>query len=528
MYSLLGKIVDITAKSESEPGHLEIKFKPACIMPRRTEVPEWLKDQTLLIERTVGDPREVGYPGDSIILTPLESKKWLYPLTVSPDVAYGELPKSIHIELKWWKDEKAPDYTVRANGRQLTGKLEKKGDSFYAEVETGRFYDNEPKLPVEFEVTCDKMKVCSSALPLGEPFCKRILPAGGELYRIKNDWYSINITAAVRAGALISLTENGRGCDHFRVPDNLIQDYLLHGGHCDCLQEGWHSRSHGFWPQPNNAGLSCAGTIREDHSTKLVLDGFIDEGIGLRTTVTYALRDDFPLISWQRSYHLHPKKPDEKKDKNAPIKEPIDDAMVLGCGFRGVWMLDKNSNGGSRVICCDGDACKTFRCGMNSDTIHGRNWSIHGGWVIMEHPCRKEYSMYLFDPDSKPRLKTWFGPISLTLEPWWSVSMVRPGEGIGHTLGLTAGEICGADISGAWVACMTKTEGGLRCGVIARTTDAQPTALFMLGGRKQEIGLDKVLISGLGQLAYGVVDFESGDMDDEFDVCAAGIESRRL
>ena len=82
MYSLLGKIVDITAKNESKPGHLEIKFKPACIMPRRTEVPEWLKDQVLTIERTVDDPREVGYPGDSIILTPDVSKKEKKKMTI--------------------------------------------------------------------------------------------------------------------------------------------------------------------------------------------------------------------------------------------------------------------------------------------------------------------------------------------------------------------------------------------------------------------------------------------------------------
>lgn len=51
----------------------EIKFTPKCVLPERTQVSEWLKDQTLSLTRTALDPREVGGPGDSIVLTPAES-----------------------------------------------------------------------------------------------------------------------------------------------------------------------------------------------------------------------------------------------------------------------------------------------------------------------------------------------------------------------------------------------------------------------------------------------------------------------
>ena len=77
MDALLGKITQLAPSAEAPsaaPGAhaLEIKFKPACLMPRRTKVPEWLKDQTLTLRREVPDPREVGAPGDSLVLTPVE------------------------------------------------------------------------------------------------------------------------------------------------------------------------------------------------------------------------------------------------------------------------------------------------------------------------------------------------------------------------------------------------------------------------------------------------------------------------
>jgi hypothetical protein len=84
-------------------------------------VPDWLQDQVLVIERDVVDRREVGNPGDSIVLTPAESARWLYPLAIRPAVAYGELPPTLQLCLRWWKDDKPPEYNVRANGRRQSG-----------------------------------------------------------------------------------------------------------------------------------------------------------------------------------------------------------------------------------------------------------------------------------------------------------------------------------------------------------------------------------------------------------------------
>ena len=63
MDALLGKITHINRPSEttdtpSGTSSLEVKFKPACLFPARTRVPEWLKDQTLTIHRDAPDPRE--------------------------------------------------------------------------------------------------------------------------------------------------------------------------------------------------------------------------------------------------------------------------------------------------------------------------------------------------------------------------------------------------------------------------------------------------------------------------------------
>jgi hypothetical protein len=66
MNAILGKIqsVDKSAASEPPEHHFEIKFSPRCVLPERTKVPEWLKDQTLSVTRNVMDPREIGGPGD--------------------------------------------------------------------------------------------------------------------------------------------------------------------------------------------------------------------------------------------------------------------------------------------------------------------------------------------------------------------------------------------------------------------------------------------------------------------------------
>src|SRR5947209_5556152 len=114
MQALLGKITDIRKPDNSDGaptavGLLEVRFKAACVLPQRTRVPEWLKDPVLTVRRDALDAREIGEPGDSLILTPAESARWLSPLTVAPEVAYGKMPETLRLHLRWWKDEKLPE-----------------------------------------------------------------------------------------------------------------------------------------------------------------------------------------------------------------------------------------------------------------------------------------------------------------------------------------------------------------------------------------------------------------------------------
>ncbi|MGD2175001.1 MAG: hypothetical protein PVJ27_06325, partial [Candidatus Brocadiaceae bacterium] len=130
MRSLLGKITDLKKRGKRGSGsgtlrRLEVSFKAACVMPGRTKPPEWLKDQKLKVTREVADLREVGGVGDSIVLTPSESARWLYPLSAEPDTSYGEAPAKLELSLRWWKDKKPGEFTVFANGRRVSGKFAK-------------------------------------------------------------------------------------------------------------------------------------------------------------------------------------------------------------------------------------------------------------------------------------------------------------------------------------------------------------------------------------------------------------------
>lgn len=519
----MGKIVDIVV-SENDPDLLEISFKPASVMPSRACIPEWLKDQTLKIKRFVADRRELGHPGDSIILTPSESSRWLYPLVLSPDVSYGELPEKIRIELRWWKDDKVPDCTIHANGHQITAKLEKDGDSFCYEVETSRFYESRPKLPVDFEVTCDKIKVCSSVLPVGEPFCKKLLQPQGEVYRVENDWFSVDITTKSRAAGIMALREKGRGIDHFRAPEDLIQAQLELAGHSDRLRKCFE-----WWKQMDDVAMTSSGARHEGGATNLVLEGMLDDGMGLRTTLNCTLYDAMPLISWRRDYHMLPaQKKDDKKDKPEAPKEPSDNLSSLSLAFHGGWIAEKNEHTGSRVLCADNGRLAVIRCAQTSEAFHARSWRMSSGWAVVEHPARREYTMYLFDEHSLPYLLTWLKSHTITLEPNWPSCLIKPESSLGKTLGITVGECCGASGQGAWVASRIKNSSGLHCGVIARlSSPSKNTATFTIGKERREVELEKIVVTGIGTIYFASADFIDADMNDSFDVSVADIAGRR-
>ena len=525
MEALLGKITGIKRKAGASANRLEVSFKAACTMPKRGQTPEWLKDQTLKIEREVADPREVGNPGDSIVLTPAESARWLYPLTVSPNISYGALPKALRIDLRWWKDDKGPEYTVRANGRQVTGKFRKRKDGFSAKVDVRQFFDSEPRLPVAFEVACDKMKATSTVLPEDEPFCAKLVPPEGEFHRIENAWYAVDINAKCHAGGIASLKEKGRGVDHFRTPEDMIQHPFELAGHTDRLRRGWD-----WWNKPEDAEMTCSGAQHDGGAVHLHLDGVIDEGQGARTSVAYALHDDIPLVSWRRDYRFHPvKKKDEDKGKEKP-KEPIDDLNAMGPGLRAAWMADHDGGSGSRVLCADGERLVVIRCAQRGEFIYPRNWRMSQGWAVVEHPLRSEYAMYLFDKRRPPHPAIELGAHSIVLNVMWPRATVKPGDSIGHTLGLCAGELCGASADGAWVACRTAVpDGGVRCAVIARTNQdaANSQVTFKLGSKTRKASLERVVVSGVGDILYATAEFPSGRMEDQFKVTAAGIADRR-
>lgn len=528
MQALLGKIVSITKKDEPAGSRFEIGFKATCTLPKRTTVPEWLKDQVLKIEREVADPREIGDPGDSIVLLPDESAKWLYPLTVTPAIAYGRLPESIHLSMAWRKGDSAPDYTVRANGKQITGKFTKEGDEYFADVSTSAFYDSDPKLPVQFEVTCDKLKTTCDVLPEGEPFWRRLLPPQGEIHRVENDWYSVDFEAKSFAGGIAALREKGRGVDHFRNLENRIQRPLQNSGHTDRLRRGW-----GWWGKLGDCAMTSASARREDNATHLHLDGVADEGENVRASVAYTLYDQLPLLLWRRdfSFHTGKKKEDDSKGKEEAVKEPIDELSPVSLGFRAAWIPERNGSSGSRVLCADKDRVLTVRCAGIDDAIYAENWRMSQGWAMVEHPKRRDYSMYLFNEQDLPHLVTWLTADCFTLEPMWIHTIVKPGDSIGYTLGLAAGELCGASENGAWVACRTVlTGGGVRCAVIARVkSDLDNSSVeFRLGDQVREASLEKVLMPGLGRVSYALAEFAGARMEDEFDVTAAGIASRRM
>lgn len=524
MNALLGKIVSITPKENAPADNMEISFKPLCVLPTRMVIPEWLKDQTLKIEREVQDSREIGHPGDSIVLTPAESDKWLYPMQLTPDVVYGEVPKSIRIDLRWWKGDNAPDFTVRANGRQITGKFTKEEDSYWAEVDTAQFFSAVPRLPIEFEVNCDKLRLTCSVLPQNGPICSKLALKHGEIHRLENDWYSVDITSKTYWGAILGLTEKGRAVDHFRVPQDAILLHLECTGHTDRLIK-WF----GWWGKMDGVGMNSSGSRREADATTLGLSGVIDEGAGIRTSVSYTIHDDMPLITLKRDYYFSPKKEDDKNKPETP-KELVDDLNSLGLAFRAGSIAEKNGHSGSRILCAKGDSLISMRSAQEGEHIQTRNWRLDQGWAIIEHPGRHECMMYLFDPMSLPTIMTWAGPYEITLEPKWLTMLLKPEDCIGYTLALTAGELCGADAEGGWIACRALTQdGGVCCGIIARTrnVDADAAAIIKMGTESIEMPLKNVLVPGIGAIQYAVADFPEARLTDEFDVTAAAIPSRR-
>jgi hypothetical protein len=134
----------------------------------------------------------------------------------------------------------------------------------------------------------------------------------GEVYRIENAWYAIDITARSHAGGIASLREKGRGVQHFRAPQNLIQPVLHYGGHKDQFMMGRSLN------EMKEVAMDCSGMRHEGGAMRLSLEGVADEGQNIRTTVVCTLDDSIPLILWQRDYHFQRKKRTRKTKLTRP------------------------------------------------------------------------------------------------------------------------------------------------------------------------------------------------------------------
>lgn len=526
MRALLGKITNIVKNEET--GLFDIKFRALCTLPDRDVPPEWLKDQTLTIDRPILDERELGRPGDSIVLTPEESARWLNPLVVEPDIVYGKLPDKLRLRLRWWKDENAPDFTVSANSRLKTEKFTKDGNEYSADIETKTFFDAAPQLPVSLGVSCDKLKAVCNVLPDSEPFCRKLMLPQGERHRIENDWYAIDIDPIKNGSGIASLREKNREVDHFNLPQNIIQAPFEYAGHTDCLD---FASDWGEWGDKlGNIKASSSGARREGKTTRFQLDGVVDEGLNLTTSVSYTVHDEIPLITIERDYYFHPaKKKEDDKGKEEKHKEPIDDSNAVRLGFRGVWIDERDKCNGSRLVFVDGKRLAAVRLVQYGEYAYSRNWHISHGCVIVQHPLRRECMMYLFDPDPKPQPIWCFNGISMVLDVKWPAQITKPGISIGRNLALSAGEICGASPDGAWIACRTNVNNIVKCAVIARLWNGleNTTAAFQLGDTRCEEKLDRILTPGIGEILYATAEFDDTSKDALFDVSVAGIESRR-
>ena len=160
-----------------------------------------------------------------------------------------------------------------------------------------------------------------------------------------------------------------------------------------------------------------------------------------------------------------------------------------------------------------------IRCAQRGEFIYPRNWCMSQGWAVVEHPLRGEYTMYLFDQKPLPHPAIELGSHSIVLNVMWPRATVKPGDSIGCTLAMCAGEVCGASANGAWVACRTAVPGGgVRCAVIARTNQdaADSQVTFKVGSKTRKASLERVVVSGVGDILYATAEFPAGRMEDEF------------
>ncbi|HEX2951176.1 MAG TPA: hypothetical protein VHV83_16655 [Armatimonadota bacterium] len=523
MKAILGTIDDITVL-HAENGHqrLLVSCSPACVVPDYTPPPAWLHDARISVERDVDDPREVGEPGDNILLTPDESQPWLCPLRVTPAVVYGHCPDTILVTMHWWETNNTPPpVTVQANGRSISSAFTRHDDSFQAEIRLADFFPHEPTLPVHLRATCHGITAVCHILPADHAFTDTVVLPDGEMCHLENSWYRVDITPNTGGGAIYTWQEKGRDVDHFARQDNRIANPLEVAGHLDGYQIHMKPASH-----LKKVTVANRGAWREDRSSHLRIDGSIREAVDLTTSVDYTLFDAVPLLCWQRTFSLHSQTPPVAADT---LQVPIEQAWPFGTNFRTSWLVDRSETSGSRIITAYRGHLITIRHTQTYRTVHGMEWRANAGWFLIEHPLRREWMLYCYDRSRPPHLHCWLEPNVFVLAPAWPMRTLCAGTSIGITLAASVGECAGADIHGAWIGCRTiRRAGGLHCAVIARFTGQwqHGTAVITVGSSQQTCPLQRFHVRGVGDIAYGLADFPYGRMDEPFHITVPNIPQR--
>jgi hypothetical protein len=519
MNAIQGKIVSVKSGAKQRGlTRFTVQFKAIALLPERADVPAWLTDQVLTVQREVADPREIGGAGDAISLTTAESDKWLMPLVIEPATIDGKLPRTIHVTLRWWKNETPPPFTVSALGKKVSGSFVLRGNIFSAVVPAKDLLDADAPRPFEITVACDALRaICPVVSPADPGFCQ-FLDRRGEGYRLLNRWYAIDLVAKL-GGAIVGFRERARNVDHVAAAP-MTQKALDRAGHTDRVLIGNADKL-------LEAKLAFAVRQRETGTTRVEVEGVVDEGKNLRSAAAYQLRDGLPLLVLRRDARLGEAKSDEKKDDKK--KEPTDSLVPLQLGFRYATMLDGDGVWGSQIIAPDGDRLGAIRAMFENDHAQRGEWRLKSGWALMHHPLRRQATLFLFDGGHPPELVAWAGQDFMTLEPAWLGRPYRPPGGAAFTLGLSAGEVCGAALDGAWVACQAPSDGNaIVCAAIAKLRDPQPDAVaeFQLGRAKRSAPLTRTFIEGVGEVHYAVVHFPAGRKIETLDAAVAGIPGR--
>ncbi len=530
MEAILGKIVRVRKlkRRRTTPANLqrlEVSFKPACVLPGRAAVPKWLKDQDLIVTRQVADPREVGGAGDSIALSAEESQRWLRPLRVAPAVARGQVPGTLAVSLTWWKDTKPPAYTVAANGRRVTGKFVKDGQGFSASVPTAGLFGGAPSLPAEMRVSVETITAYCTVWPT-DGGCGTVYTPRGRQHRIESAWYVLDVCPG-GGGGISMLRERGREIDHFAAGPDRIGKPADDGGHFDrALAGAWEGRN-----RLEEVTMTAAATRREGDATRLCLQGVVDKGKGINTTAACTVFDDLPLVLWRRDLLRHKVEPDKKKDekdRNKPV-EPIDEMVTLAPGFGAAVSIGPDGRTAGRILSVDDDRFAVFRPSHPGDWLR-QGWRLRDGWVLAEQPDRRECLLVLFDTRQAPFLEAHLRPRTMRLAVDWPAQAMRPSSGMGFAVAFTAGEACGANVAGAWVACRRATgDGGIECAVIGRFRDraASPAVTIETAGHRAEASMHPLRLPGVGVLHTALVRLPDEAITSELNITAGDIPARR-